>query len=1126
MKGKKICIILLCISLIFVVNSGPLFAEENDQKGLDETRIEATEFEMQDSIQKSVSSVSVGVVNDNSGKEIVAFGTWDEDISWTLFSNGLFVLSGYGNMFSAFGSQIYDVPWHEYRDQIINVEISEGIYSIGAYSFYGCGNLVHISIPDSVTYISEFAFYGCSNLENIELSDSLSGIGEYAFGCTGITNIIIPDNVSGIYDGAFQSSELKSITLPNRMSEIGDSAFRYCMNLEKIVIPEGIETLDYELFEGCYSLRSIYIPKSVKTIEKRAIHYSCGVKDIFYSGTENEWKSIQIKDENSLNTVTIHFNCEIGDSPVFSPPLYSGIYMFDKWDETNQFVYLNDWAYDIADNADMTFVQKKAELVGHKVYAEIQDNKVLRICPLEEHIGALRDYSVCEKDGVSYASQITISGERYSTISENVYNWSNFDRFPVGTKVAYYLVDDKIALMEMLQYRAGRLDTRLITGNTITIDGDPLQLSDSFVAPYTSDLTDWEGKKIGYYVGESKDENSGLSIVYEITGPVNEEASIKLYSSSPNLEVQVGETMELVAALIIDDGIDCAWSRPAFVVGNESVITLSEISTIPLGRSIDVTGVSEGTSSLTITDSESGAHLTVNINVVPALTEAKNYSYKIDSVPAFYPDVICDRDQLTNFYNFNDMYVSDYKTEKVSTGTRVTFDVYNHNYMIGAVDVYDADGNWIQSKAIKKYSDISSLYDTGEALVYLIWDGIHENLLSYTAKSYSEKTSVDIVVPTGGHFSISNNFSVSPGAYFYNCIDYLTFCIETVCDVAVSAEKAKKADSEYPASLLSELMEMYRKEGEKPGSGFKNSLSSGDVTNLIVGKMNSINTKAIGKANTLNAGDAMGVVLDDFKDLLDLIGLDWKGLFKTTVGVGESAFEKLSGPAGVVLKGLFTTNKMLSRAMQTYSLANSLNRSYITIHSKLNTANASTVSGVKVSYDKGTIDEDTVLQVFRIGAPADTWVINGADVYPEQYELYNISFVKNEKNVQPNGKVIVRIPVPVDMTADKCIVYRQENDNSWTRLEAHVEGDYLVFETDHFSMYLIREEQNNSLGDVNGDGDVNAKDLTTLAKHVAKITTITDADLLAAADVNKDGDVNAKDLTHLAKYVAKIITEL
>lgn len=63
-------------------------------------------------------------------------------------------------------------------------------------------------------------------------------------------------------------------------------------------------------------------------------------------------------------------------------------------------------------------------------------------------------------------------------------------------------------------------------------------------------------------------------------------------------------------------------------------------------------------------------------------------------------------------------------------------------------------------------------------------------------------------------------------------------------------------------------------------------------------------------------------------------------------------------------------------------------------------------------------------------------------------------------------------------------------------------------------------------GDVNGDGIVDSKDLTTLAKHVAKIEEIKDADLLKAADVNSDGAVDSKDLTHLAKYVAQIIKEL
>lgn len=70
------------------------------------------------------------------------------------------------------------------------------------------------------------------------------------------------------------------------------------------------------------------------------------------------------------------------------------------------------------------------------------------------------------------------------------------------------------------------------------------------------------------------------------------------------------------------------------------------------------------------------------------------------------------------------------------------------------------------------------------------------------------------------------------------------------------------------------------------------------------------------------------------------------------------------------------------------------------------------------------------------------------------------------------------------------------------------------------------ETTGGTLGDVNGDYNVDAKDLTHLAKHVAKISTITDAGLFKAADVNSDGEVDAKDLTHLAKYVAKIIASL
>lgn len=64
------------------------------------------------------------------------------------------------------------------------------------------------------------------------------------------------------------------------------------------------------------------------------------------------------------------------------------------------------------------------------------------------------------------------------------------------------------------------------------------------------------------------------------------------------------------------------------------------------------------------------------------------------------------------------------------------------------------------------------------------------------------------------------------------------------------------------------------------------------------------------------------------------------------------------------------------------------------------------------------------------------------------------------------------------------------------------------------------------LGDITGDGDVSADDLTALARHIAKIDIITDSGKLEAADVNCDGEVDAEDLTKLARFIAKIEDEL
>lgn len=59
------------------------------------------------------------------------------------------------------------------------------------------------------------------------------------------------------------------------------------------------------------------------------------------------------------------------------------------------------------------------------------------------------------------------------------------------------------------------------------------------------------------------------------------------------------------------------------------------------------------------------------------------------------------------------------------------------------------------------------------------------------------------------------------------------------------------------------------------------------------------------------------------------------------------------------------------------------------------------------------------------------------------------------------------------------------------------------------------------LGDVNGDGRVNAMDCTRLFKHMNKTQQLTDPYALKCAETNGDGRVNAMDCTRLFKHVNK-----
>ena len=139
--------------------------------------------------------------------------------------------------------------------------------------------------------------------------------------------------------------------------------------------------------------------------------------------------------------------------------------------------------------------------------------------------------------------------------------------------------------------------------------------------------------------------------------------------------------------------------------------------------------------------------------------------------------------------------------------------------------------------------------------------------------------------------------------------------------------------------------------------------------------------------------------------------------------------------------------------------------------------------------------------------------------------VFDITLQKDGAEVQPNGNVSVYIP----SESSDSKVYRMETDGTLTDMNAVYKDGYLIFITEHFSIYVVTEKSGEStppegtylLGDANGDGKVNVKDATQIQKAAASLVNL-DEEQAQAADVNGDGKVNVKDATAIQKFVAGI----
>lgn len=207
------------------------------------------------------------------------------------------------------------------RGQIV---LPDNVEYINELSFYNCMNITGVVIPDGVREIDRNAFDGCSGLTEVIIPGTVTVITRDSFiGCYNLEKITVPfvgsdydtsfGSIFGAYD-YFYNSEYVPVTLKEvvvtNADNIEEGAFLGCSTLTDITILGEVKSIGKWAFADCFNLTCLTLPNSITDIGESAFGFCDSLTDIYFLGSEAEWNSINISDDDGnacLLDATIHF---------------------------------------------------------------------------------------------------------------------------------------------------------------------------------------------------------------------------------------------------------------------------------------------------------------------------------------------------------------------------------------------------------------------------------------------------------------------------------------------------------------------------------------------------------------------------------------------------------------------------------------------------------------------------------------------------------------------------------------------------------------------------------------------------------------------------------------------------
>ena len=797
------------------------------------------------------------------------------------------------------------------------------------------------------------------------------------------------------------------ITLPSKLGGytvvgIGQYAFNSCWEIESIVIPSGVTSIGKAAFQYLDKLKSVSISNTVISIDGYAFYGCDKLENIVIPSNVKKIGERAFGRCNSLKTADIGSSSNIQKGyTLIEEAAFTSCETLYSLSIGDNVLNIGDKAFEYCPALTKIKIGKNVEEIGKwAFFTDTQIDEII-IPDKVKTIGYEAFYG-CKK-----ASLISL-GDAVECINDGA--------FTNCTSATSVIIKEKVK----------------------TIGQGAFYGCESIKNVYYSESKDqWEKISIG---GENE------CLINAVIHFKNEGPEIVRISSSINADstsVSVGDSVEITfnvygnANVSKKPNISIAVENPEFF--EISVKNKKDCVVVKL------TAKKAGTTTLTVTEKSTGEILYYSLNAVAQIN-----AFDLNTVPQ-RTDIL--KNHVTNFYGHGGLIVDGMTSTKLSNGNyKVSMSVYNTKNIYGAVVTYYEDGSVCDYRMIDRFDSYQTgLWDVLKTAYYLpgqTIDVFRKYLLS-TNGNLAQKTPIidGIIVPKGGYMQITNNSEESAIAYLYNIINFAVAgtlsaagVITTMAGINVvdksnvasktAAEAIMKTIKSMPKDKAADVMEDLLKDIAKQNMEAK----SYDQIDDMIASTNNVLARA---ANI------------DMKSFIS------SSLKAVGISVAENVILSFLSTPGKWLSVIFTINSGVSYLDFSFSFVKSYKNTSIYVNAPRN-GTISTMNGVKID-TQNNVDVKTVMQAFKIIDTSTITVNLSRNEVIEKSQIYNVYFTRDNEKVQPSGSVKIYLPLPDDYDPDNSYILRQESNGKWTKLETKRENDYLVAETDHFSLYAVAQ---------------------------------------------------------------------